>query len=287
MTDAGMTSEDYDGFRVFLEEACGIMLGDNKHYLVSSRLSPLLAEAGLPSLRELLVRLRIGTDLRLRDRVIDAMTTNETSWFRDGTVFELLNTVILPSLVKSRPARLRAWSAGCSTGQEPYSISMALQEFLLMNPGKVAADLQIVATDISPSVLKQAESGIYDAAAMARGLTPERRSRFFTARGGHWEINTGVRQRVSFRELNLSQNFQALGKFDLIFCRNVLIYFSSGLKRDILTRIASLLLPDGYLILGSAESLANYSDAFDMLRFPEGIVYRLKKHPARAQHHRA
>ncbi len=282
-----MTSEDYDGFRVFLEEACGIVLGDNKHYLVSSRLSPLLAERGLFSLRELFARLRNGADATLRGRVIDAMTTNETSWFRDGTVFELLKTVILPDLAKSRPLRLRVWSAGCSSGQEPYSISMALQEHVQQNPGKVAPDVQIVATDISPSMLKQAETGIYDATTMARGLMPERRNRFFTARGSQWEINREVRQRVSFRELNLRENFQVLGKFDLIFCRNVLIYFSSELKRDILARIASLLLVDGFLILGSAESLANYSDAFDMLRFPEGIIYRLKRKPVHAQHHRA
>ncbi|MHB8346857.1 MAG: CheR family methyltransferase [Acidiferrobacterales bacterium] len=282
-----MTSEDYDGFRAFLEDACGIVLGDNKHYLVSSRLSPLLAESGLPSLRDLLLRLKIGTDSRLRDRVIDAMTTNETSWFRDGTVFDLLKTAIIPDLAKLRSTRLRVWSAGCSSGQEPYSISMALQEFVNQNPGKLSAEAQIVATDISPSMLRQAESGIYDAAAMARGLTPERRSRFFIARGVQWEITREARQRVSFRALNLRQNFQALGQFDLIFCRNVLIYFSSELKRDILARIASLLRPGGYLVLGSAESLANYSDAFDMLRFPEGIVYRTKRKPVRTQHHHA
>lgn len=282
-----MTSEDYDSFRMFLEEACGIVLGDNKHYLVSSRLSPLLAETGLSSLRALLVRLQSGADANLRDRVIDAMTTNETSWFRDSAVFELLKATILPDLARARSARLRVWSAGCSTGQEPYSISMAVQELVLLNPGKVAADVQVIATDISPSVLRQAETGIYDPATMARGLTPERRGRFFVARSGRWEIGREVRQRVSFRELNLRQSFQALGKFDLIFCRNVLIYFSSALKRDILARMASQLLPGGYLILGSAESLANYSDAFDMLRFPDGIVYRLKNRQAHVHRHGA
>ena len=218
---------------------------------------------------------------RLRERVIDAMTTNETSWFRDVGIFDLLKKNILPELSKNRTLPLNLWSAACSSGQEPYSISITVQEFLSSGPGlgRPGGEVQILATDISPSMLSQAAEGRYDQAALARGLSEERKQRFFIPRSTQWEVRPEIKRRVRFKEMNLLKPYQSLGRFDIIFCRNVLIYFSQDMKRDMLARATALLNPGGYLFLGSAESLASHSESFEMLRFPEGIVYRLKNKP--------
>ena len=253
------------------------MLGDNKQYLIASRLSPLLAEYQIPSLGALIERLRKERRSELYERIVDAMTTNETLWFRDAFPFEILKQVILPEQARARAPGVRIWSAACSSGQEPYSISMTIEEFQRANPGALANNVQIIATDLSPSMLDLARAGLYDAAAMARGISDERRRLFFGQRHGRWEVREDLRRRVSFREHNLQQGFEPLGKFQAIFCRNVLIYFSADLKRDILTRFAVALHPGGYLFLGAAEAITGYSDAFEMLRLPQGIVYRLKR----------
>lgn len=270
-----MTPQDYDAFRRFLEDASGITLGENKRYLVESRLGRLMADQGVATLGELLARAQAGSGAALRGRIVDAMTTNETLWFRDGAPFELLRQTVLPDLLARRIAQPRIWSAACSTGQEPYSISMIIQEFMATRPGSLGG-AQIVATDISPSVLREAEAGMYEDAALARGMTADRRQRFFLSRNGRHEVKPELRARVKFRELNLKQSYDSLGRFDVIYCRNVLIYFSADLKRDIMARLARALNPGGYLFLGASESVAGYSDAFEMLRDPVGIVYRLK-----------
>ncbi len=272
-----ISQADYDGFRQFLEQACGIVLGDKKHYLISSRLTPLMAEFAAPSLSALLDMLKADRRSGLRERVIDAMTTNETSWFRDAGIFDLLKRNILPELSKNRTLPINLWSAACSSGQEPYSISMAVQEFTSTGLGRPGGEVQILATDISPTMLSQAADGRYDQAALVRGLSEERKQRFFIPLSTQWEIRPELKKRVRFKELNLLKPYQGLGRFDIIFCRNVLIYFSQNIKRDILTRATALLNPGGYLFLGSAESLTSHSESFEMLRFPEGIVYRLKQ----------
>ncbi len=278
-----MTREEYEDFRAFLADACGITLGDNKQYLISSRLSPLLAEFKIGSIRELTERLRRDRRSTLTERIIDAMTTNETQWFRDQFPFEILKSTILPALGRNRSQPVRIWSAACSSGQEPYSIAMSVHEFMLKNPGMLSGGAQVLATDISPSMLKQAGLGVYDGAAIARGLAQERRQRYFLQQGSQWVVKPEIKRFVSFRELNLCQGYEALGRFDVIFCRNVLIYFAPDLKRDIITRMAAALNPDGYLFLGAAESITNYSDAFDMLRLDGGIAYRLKAKAAAAR----
>ncbi|MEQ6341998.1 MAG: protein-glutamate O-methyltransferase CheR [Gammaproteobacteria bacterium] len=273
-----MPPQEYAAFCSFLESACGITLGDNKHYLVISRLNRLLEEAGIPSIGELVARLERDAKSGLRERIVDAMTTNETLWFRDQAPFEILKGHILPELAgKSvRPARI--WSAACSSGQEPYSISIVVQEYLSGKPGSFPAGVQISATDISPTMLKDAKSGLYDSMALARGMSDERRKRFFDLKGSLWEVKNEIRKRVTFAELNLmKKDYSGLGKFDVIFCRNVLIYFSSDLKRDIIARFSQALVPGGYLFLGASESVSNYSDAFDTVRCQGGMVYRLKK----------
>lgn len=274
MTTIAISNGEYEAFHKFLEGAVGIVLGENKHYLVSSRLNRVMLENNLKSLTELLVR--ADKDMRFRERVVDAMTTNETSWFRDSHPFDTLKDPILPAYGKKGAKALRIWSAACSTGQEPYSISMCVQEFAMTNPGALRAEVEIIATDISPSALADAKAGVYEELALARGLSPERRARFFQKKGVSLEIRPEVRARINFRSFNLSQSYAPLGRFDVIFCRNVLIYFSTDFKRDVLLRMSATLNPGGYLILGGSESMANYCDAFQMVRVANGVIYQLK-----------
>jgi len=275
-----INSDEYEAFRQFLEDACGILLGDNKHYLVQSRLGRMAREAGVKSLGDLVVQLRrerVGG--AMRERVVEAMTTNETFWFRDSFPFDILREEILPECAERRQRTPRIWSAACSTGQEPYSISMTVQDYLAKNSGTLA-DAQIVATDISPAVLEEARQGYYDPMALARGLPVDVRDRYFEKDSKHWEerwrIRADIRKRVRFTQGNLLTSYAALGRFDVIFCRNVLIYFSSESKVDIIGRMAAVLNPGGYLLLGAAEAITQYSDAFDMVRCNPGVVYRKK-----------
>ncbi|NOX76233.1 MAG: protein-glutamate O-methyltransferase CheR [Gammaproteobacteria bacterium] len=270
-----ITIQDYQAFRSFLEDASGIVLGDNKQYLVTSRLTRIMEEHELDTFSTLMKR--IQRDSTLRRRIMDAMTTNETSWFRDVYPFDILKEKLLPELAPSRPRQIRIWSAASSTGQEAYSLSMMTQEYLARNPGSLSSDcVQIFGTDISPSVLACARAASYEGVAVSRGLSPERRSRFFKQKGESWEIVDEIKKRVSFRELNLMKSYAALGKFDIIYCRNVLIYFSTELKRDILSRVAKALKPEGYLVLGGSESITNYSSEFDLVRWRNGVIYQLK-----------
>ena len=277
---ARISTDDYEAFRLFLEDACGILLGDNKHYLVQSRLRRMASEAGVQSLGDLVTQLRrerVGG--AMRERVVEAMTTNETFWFRDKHPFGILSGLILPECAKRKQRTPRIWSAACSTGQEPYSISMTVQDYLAKNPGSVS-DAQIIATDISPAVLAEAKEGYYDPMALARGLPTDVRDRYFEKDAKHWEerwqIRADIRRRVRFTQGNLLTSYASLGRFDVIFCRNVLIYFSSESKVDIIGRMAAILNPGGYLLLGAAEAITQYSDAFDMVRCNPGVVYRKK-----------
>ena len=277
MTEQLLSKNQYDDFRQFLEKSCGIVLGDNKHYLVTSRLNRLTHEFSFSSLGDMLDALKQNNDGRLKERVIDAMTTNETSWFRDIYPYDMLKLSLLPEYGKARPPRLRIWSAACSTGQEPYSISMSIQEQQLKSPGQFTSPVEIVGTDISSTVLNIARKAEYDQLSLGRGISDERRKQFFIqTESGRWKLNDKVRAPVRFSELNLLSSYSLLGKFDIIFCRNVLIYFSAELKSDILTRMSQILNPGGYLILGGSESPSGYCRAFEMIRLPQGVAYRLK-----------
>jgi chemotaxis protein methyltransferase CheR len=269
--------EDYRAFQAYLEELSGILLGENKQYLVHSRLHRLLREHAIGDLGELVRRLRREPRSALGLRVVEAMTTNETFWFRDGHPFDLLMHTVLPAYVARRARSLRIWSAACSSGQEPYSISMVVEELLATRPGAFPGGVGIVATDIAPQVLEEARQGVYEGLAISRGLSPARRDRFFVRRGEAWQVRPEVRGRVTFRAFNLAQGFAPLGRFDVIFCRNVLIYFSPARKQDILARLAAALNPGGYLFLGASETLSGLSDAFEMVRGARGVVFRLRE----------
>ena len=274
MTTNQIASNEYEEFRRFLEDACGIVLGDNKHYLVTSRLNRLMREFNINTFSELMLQLKQQRHSKLRERIVDAMTTNETMWFRDRYPFDILTNAIFTEFSSLRLRQLRIWSAACSSGQEPYSIGITIQEYLASRPGSLPANLQIIATDISPSMLGDASVAQYDKMSLSRGMSEERVKRFFLPKGDRWEVRPEIRNRVSFRELNLMQSFAPLGKFDIVFCRNVLIYFSSDLKKDILNRIAQTMNPRGYLFLGGSESPTSYVDMFEMVLPTAGVGYR-------------
>ncbi|OBS09785.1 CheR family methyltransferase [Acidihalobacter prosperus] len=271
MAEEKLGQAEYDTFRKFLSDACGIVLGDNKHYLVVSRLNRMAREAGLPSISALLARL--PHDRELARQAVEAMTTNETSWFRDQHPYNSLRDQILPELAR-KGSPIRIWSAACSSGQEPYSLSMTVDESLRTHPGLPLSNVQIIATDVSKQILDEAKVGSYDSFSMMRGLTDDQRQRYFVNKGERWEIAPKVRARVSFREYNLMQSYATLGRFDVIFCRNVLIYFSATAKEDILRRLGQALNPGGYLFLGAAETASSASDLLELVRFSPGSAYR-------------
>ena len=270
-----MTDVDYRKFTEFLEDACGIVLGNNKHYLVSSRMKRIMIEYKLGSVGELMEEMNRDRSSQLRTRIIESMTTNETSWFRDNLPFDVLKQVILPEQARQNKSRIRIWSAACSSGQEPYSIGISAHEFQLSNPGLYKGDIEILATDISPEMLKIANSGIYDSSSLDRGMSAERKTRYFQKQGEQWKINPLIHAKVSFRELNLLQSYALLGRFDVIFCRNVLIYFSRESKKDIVERMANSLNPGGYLVLGGSESMTNVSDRYTMEKVGGCVLYRV------------
>ena len=206
------------------------------------------------------------------------MTTNETFWFRDVYPFEYLAKVLLPELAKRKPnEKVRIWSAACSSGQEPYSISMVVEESMRGKLVGRGCDAEILATDLSASVLDIATQGIYDRPSLLRGLSTERARDFFVQQDDdNWRVKDSVRNRVRFRPLNLQESFFLLGKFDIIFCRNVLIYFSSELKLEILRKLHANLQPGGILFLGSSENIAGLNDLYEMVSCNPGLAYRAK-----------
>lgn len=270
--------QDFDQFRQFLEDACGIALGDNKQYLVTNRIRRILEDNKLANLTELVAQLQLGVNRKLRDQVVDAMTTNETFWFRDVYPFEHLRNKILPDLMQPglrMQGPIRIWSAACSYGQEPYSISMAVEEYKRAAMGVLNRPVSIVATDLSGTALDTARAGVYDKLSIIRGLSADKLERYFDKQAeNEWKIKSMVSQRVEFRALNLLDSYASLGKFDVVFCRNVLIYFNADLKREIMRKIHASLKPGGILYLGSSEGLAGASDLFEMVRCDPGILYR-------------
>lgn len=271
---------EFDHFRQFLQEACGIALGDNKQYLVSNRIRRLLEEYQLQTFSDLVRALKQNRHRGLKEQVIDVMTTNETFWFRDIYPFEYLKNHLLPDWMTSASKAsgpVRIWSAACSSGQEPYSLSMIVEEYRRQKMGALARPVQIVATDLSSIVLDQARRGEYDRLSVMRGMSDERLKRYFDNPGDRlWRVKPSVRDRIEFKAWNLLDSYSGLGKFDAVFCRNVLIYFNSELKREILEKIHKALKPGGVLFLGSSEGLSKMSDLYDMVRCNPGIMYRAK-----------
>ena len=254
-----MTPMDYEFLRKLLKERSGLDLSADKQYLVESRLIPLARKVGLAGIPELVQKIRSGSEA-LTSEVVEAMTTNETFFFRDKIPFEHLRETVLPALTQARASRrsLRIWCAASSTGQEPYSIAMCVKEFA----GLAGWRVEIVATDLSQGVLEKSRAGIFSQFEVQRGLPIQMLVKHFTQVGELWQLSADIRAMVQHRQLNLLQDFSHLGMFDLIFCRNVLIYFDQDTKAGIFDRLARVIEPDGVLALGAAESVVGISDAF-------------------------
>jgi chemotaxis protein methyltransferase CheR len=262
--------------REYVERHCGLALSDKKAYLFETRLIPVMAENGFRSFGEL-YRAAVGSSSNtLRDAIIDAMTTHETMWFRDVTPFTILDTVVLGE-ARSTAGSLRVWSAACSTGQEPYSIAMTVLEHAEVHGRPLPRQVEIVASDISTGALYLAKAGRYDQFAMNRGLSAERRDTYFTQAGRVWALRDEIRKMVRFQRHNLQDSYERLGRFDVIYCRNVLIYFGEEFRKDVLYRLRAALKPGGKLFLGAAESVLGSAKWYEPVWSQNGVYYRATK----------
>ncbi len=274
-----MNSQDFEFVAQLLRKRAGIVLGGDKMYLLESRLAPLARKEGLPSIDDLIHVVRARRDERLIAQVVDVMTTNETFFFRDKTPFDHLREAVMPALAAARRGqRIRIWCAACSTGQEPYSIAMLLDQ----NPALCGGvPVEIVATDISDRCLERARQGLFTQFEVQRGLPIQMLMHYFTQQDDHWRISERIRSMVSFRKLNLMDTSYNLGKFDVVFCRNVLIYFDSATKGEVLERIAQSTNPGGFLMLGAAESVIGITQAFESAQDRRGL-YKLSSRAVKA-----
>ncbi len=256
-----MRLEDFDLFSTLLKQRSGLLLSKDKIYLLESRLLPVARKWGLKSLDELASSVRSRRDEPLLRDITEAMTTNESSFFRDTKPFDQFRKHLLPNFISSRKSKsqLRLWSAASSSGQEAYSLAMILAEEGAKMPGW---RLEIIGTDLSGEMVERAKSGIYTQFEVQRGMPITQLVKFFTQQNDKWQINQQLRQMVQFREMNLLGDYGSLGLFDVIFCRNVLIYFDPPTKTQVLSRIAAHLAPDGILYLGGAETVLGVSDKF-------------------------
>jgi len=270
-----MTGQDFTFIAALLKERSGLIITPDKQYLLETRLTPIVRELGLTGLSALFDRLRQPGALVLRDRVVDAMTTNETSFFRDTHPFETIRKSVLPDLAARRAGSrsLRIWSAACSTGQEPYSLVMMLKDHF---PALKGWKIEIIATDLSPSVLARAREGFYSTFEVQRGMPIHSLIRHFDQVEGGWQIKPELRSAVTFRPANLLEDFASLGAFDIILCRNVLIYFDQPTKTRILHAMTRQLTPDGALMLGGAESVFGLCDALAGLPGLKGVYGHAK-----------
>ncbi|MBA2398010.1 MAG: protein-glutamate O-methyltransferase CheR [Bradyrhizobium sp.] len=255
-----MTPPDYEYLRKLLKDHSGLDLSADKQYLIESRLLPLSRKCDLTGISELVQKMKGGATT-IVSQVVEAMTTNETFFFRDKVPFDHFRDAIMPEVLKARAARksIRIWCAAGSTGQEPYSLAMCLKE---MSAAHAGWRVEIIATDLSQEVLEKSESGIYSQFEVQRGLPIQLLVKYFKQNGELWQINADIRAMVQHRQLNLLRDFSQLGVFDVIFCRNVLIYFDQDTKVGIFERLSKILEADGVLALGAAESVVGLSDAF-------------------------
>ena len=254
-----MTDVEFDFLRSYLKTRSGLALSGEKRYLIESRLGPVCRRFNLATLHDLANALKNGRDVAMEKAVVEAMTTNETFFFRDRAPFDLFRDVLLPEAMARRAAqrRLRIWCAAASTGQEPYSLAMLLHEAA---PRLAGWSVDLVATDLSTEVLEKAKAGLYSHFEVQRGLPVQLLIKHFEQVGEQWRIAANLRQMVDFRPLNLLQPFDGLGTFDIVYCRNVLIYFDAATKGDVLARIGASLAPDGALLLGAAETVIGLTD---------------------------
>ncbi|WP_186397546.1 protein-glutamate O-methyltransferase CheR [Stappia sp. TSB10GB4] len=256
-----MIASQFEYLKQFLKAKSGLVLTNEKQYLVESRLLPVARRHGHAGLAELIQAMQKPGAMQLCSDVVEAMTTNESFFFRDSTPFQHFREVMLPAMLKARADRraIRIWCAAASTGQEPYSLAICLKEAAAKLAGY---RVEIIGTDLSNEVLEKARNGIYSQFEVQRGLPIQMLLKYFTQKGDLWQINPELRSMVQWRKLNLLESFSTLGSFDIVYCRNVLIYFDQPTKVDVLQRIARQMPADGYLVLGAAETVVGLTDAF-------------------------
>jgi chemotaxis protein methyltransferase CheR len=264
-----VTPPDYEYLRKLLKDQSGLDLSADKQYLIESRLLPLARKCGLSGISDLVTKAKGGSSSHIA-QVVEAMTTNETFFFRDKVPFDHFRDTIMPEVLKARAARksVRIWCAAGSTGQEPYSLAMCLKE---MAAALAGWRVEIIATDLSGEVLEKSRAGIYSQFEVQRGLPIQMLVKYFKQSGEFWQINPELRSMVQHRQLNLLHDFSQLGAFDVIFCRNVLIYFDQDTKIGIFNRLARSLEADGFLVLGAAETVVGLTESFKPVAERRGL----------------
>jgi chemotaxis protein methyltransferase CheR len=262
----------FDWVRDLVRRESAIVLQPGKEYLVEARLLPVARQMGLPDVGKLVETVRQRPDLESTRRIVEALTTNETSWFRDGDPFTALTSTVLPQLLSARgPAeRLQIWSAACSSGQEPYTIAMLLEDAL---PG-AASRVSITATDLSREMVERTKAGRFSQLEVNRGLPAPMLVRHFTRAGNEWEVAPALRRMVTASECNLAAPLPRMGPFDVVYLRNVLIYFDLPTKQSILRRVRELMRPDGWLFLGAAETTLGVDDSWERVVLGRSSAYR-------------
>jgi chemotaxis protein methyltransferase CheR len=276
-----ITTDDIKEISKYILDISGIHLSESKAYLIETRLGDIIKEYGCSSYRELCIKAKTDSRKTIENRIIDAISTNETLFFRDTGPFEVLQHKILPDLIDKRtekssgllPIPIRIWSAACSTGQEVYSIAIVLKE-LLADLKKY--NVKLLGTDISDSAIGQASYGTYNKFEIERGLSKDKLQKYFIPNGGNWKISDEIRTMVSFAKRNILKPLAGLGKVDIIFCRNVAIYFNLEDRKKLFENLAGVLEPDGFLIIGSTESLTGICSLFEPKRYLRTIYYQLK-----------
>jgi len=275
-----ITPDEFKIIAKYIHAISGIFLDQSKAYLIETRLGSLLEETGCSSYSDLYRKAKADGTKAIERKIIDAISTNETLFFRDTSPFDVLQHKILPDLIdlhtaKSSflPPQIRIWSAACSTGQEVYSIAIVLKE-LLSDPKKY--NLKVLGTDISDAAIAQSSYGSYNKFEIERGLQADKLTKYFSRNGDNWKIKDDIRAMVQFSKLNLLLPVNGLGKFDIVFCRNVAIYFDTEDRKKLFNKIADILEPDGYLIIGSTESLTGICPRFEPKRYIRSIFYQLK-----------
>ena len=273
-----LLAEERQAVAQYIHSISAISLDPSKDYLIESRLSRLMEETRSRSFTELVNRSKTDAGGSLKRKIIDEITTNETLFFRDSSPFDLLRFKIVPDLVDRRgrlgqPIPIRVWSAACSTGQEIYSIAITLKE--LLDDGK-RYNIRLIGTDISDQAISRASEGVFSEIEVARGLGETTRNRFFRSHPRGWKICDEIRAMTTFRKINLMDDFSSLGKFDIVFCRNVAIYFNERDRASLFTRIEQRLESDGYLLVGSMESLSGISPNLEAKRHLRGVFYQIK-----------
>ena len=271
-----ISATDFDYICKMIRDNAAIVLGPGKEYLVESRMASLIQQEGIDSIEDLVKKLRTNPQNGLQTRVVEAMTTNETSFFRDIHPFNVLKDHVLPELIEKNKdtKKLHIWCGASSSGQEPYSLAMLIRQNF---PKIIDWNITFIASDISHEMLERCRNGIYSQLEINRGLPAPMMVKFFERKGTDWQIKEDLRKLVDFKFVNLCQAWPYMPPMDLVMMRNVLIYFDVEIKKDILVKVKKLLKPGGYLFLGAAETTINLEDSFERMNFKQSGCYRIKQ----------